>query len=509
MENIGLAMAIALTIAGCGDGVRESGDAGIDSGTADGAMAGTGIDSAATVYDSAVPPDACSGGTVCARECIDVTSDVRHCGGCDRPCPTPTHGRATCTTALCGIACDEGYVARGELCAPRSPLPTSDFDGDGLADVPVGASGQVAIFYARDIADSWPSTQSVHAINPGDSNFGRAISTLGDTDGDGFAELAVMERGRGYVWVFRGSAGGLNTTNPIELPGCSTVSDTCDGEELVAAGDVDGDSFRDLVVVRSTSAGGRVIETSYLFRGAAAGLSSTSSWSAPDETAHGAGDVDGDGFDDLLLYADIGRVRVIYGSDAGPSERETTLLGTYRILAVHGVGDLDGDGFDDVGLLDTSEAVPRLLVYRGTGEGIESTASAAIAISDSEPADLDPTGLAYPGDMDGDGYADVAVGVGEVTGGVPRPSHVVVYWGSEAGLVTDAPLTLERPERDAYPVSGAGDVDGNGLADLVCASRGIGEVLVIGGLPRGATVTSGRALLPSGGSFGVALGAPR
>lgn len=405
--------------------------------------------------------------------------------------------------------CVSGEILRDGVCVGRAPLPSSDFDGDGLADVPVGAYGSVSIFYGRDLADPWPSTQNVLPPRSGDPNFGAEIAALGDTTGDGFAELAVMERGRGYVWLFRGGAGGIDTTAPIELPGCSTPSDTCDGESVAAAGDVDGDGLRDLVVVRSVVVSFRVLETAYLFRGTAGGVELTSSWSAPDESARGVGDVDGDGFDDLVVTPDTGRARIVYGSASGPGARESALLGTYGIRAVRGVGDVDGDGFDDVAILDaTGGAQPRLLVYLGGSGGIGGAAVQSLVIPDADPADFESDGLARVGDFDGDAYDDVALGVGEVTGGVPRPSHALVWWGGPGGLSTSEPVALERTMAVVSPLSGAGDVDGDGLADVIVSMRGLGPVEVLGGIARGTTVTTGRALDGAGSNFGVALGEP-
>lgn len=462
----------------------------------------------------------CDGATVAidALEPLDaLTTDAGRDAGASLDAPGGDAPEAPDALALdaprddagSDAGCGPRAILRDGLCVPRPGLPHGDLDGDGLSDVAVGSYGSVSIFSGRDRGDPWMPSQVLSPPRAGDPNFGAELALLGDTDGDGFGELAVMERGRGYAWVFRGGAGGLDTTTPIELVGCTTPSDTCDGESIAAAGDVDGDGMRDLLVVRSTVRDFRVYETAYLFPGARAGLATTPSWSAPDESARGAGDVDGDGFDDLLVTPDYGRVRIVYGSAAGPSTRETPLLGTYEIRAVRGVGDLNADGCDDVVLLDaTGAASPRLLVYMGGETGLGGSAVQSIDVPESYPADFETDGLTRIGDFDGDSYEDVAVAAAAATGGAPRPSRVLIWWGGPDGITTEAPVTFERDGIYGAPISGAGDVDGDGLADVVLAAAGLGTVQVLGDAPRGTTVTSARVLSGGGSRFGIALGEP-
>jgi hypothetical protein len=396
--------------------------------------------------------------------------------------------------------CGPASILRGGACVPRTPTARSDFDGDGRSDVPVGAYGSVSIFSGRDRADPWARSLLLTSPRGSDPNFGGELASTGDTNGDGFDDLAVMERGRGYVWHFRGGAGGLDTSAPIELPGCTTPSDTCDGESLSAAGDVDGDGLRDLIVVRSVVVDFRVFWTAYLFRGATSGLETSPAWSAPGASATGAGDVDSDGFDDLVVLADYGHARVVYGSATGPSARETPLLGSYEARGVRAAGDVNGDGVGDLVLLDPTGAPrPRLLVYLGARGGLAGSAAQSIDI-DVGPAALEGEGLASPGDLDGDGRAEVALAI---SGSGSAVAEVRIWWGSDEGLALTETTSLAEPTVIPAPMSGTGDVDGDGLGELVVGGRG-GTPRWIGGITRGGDA---RALVLSGAS-GVSLGNP-
>lgn len=62
--------------------------------------------------------------TRCAMSCVDPRSDVRHCGGCDRVCPVPAEGRATCDAGACGLVCNAGRHLCGTGCADDTAVAT-------------------------------------------------------------------------------------------------------------------------------------------------------------------------------------------------------------------------------------------------------------------------------------------------------------------------------------------------------------------------------------------------
>lgn len=213
-----------------------------------------------------------------------------------------------------------------------------DLNGDGLADVVVGASqvvgssvGEVRVFLGSAIPNG-SVDQNFLGAGPNDV-FGSAVAGAGDVDDDGYADLVVGAPsigGRGRIAVFAGSP--RSFMRPLlDVRGAEVMlGDERLGERLgtavEGAGDVNGDGFDDLVVgAPGNAAHGRDSGAAYLFLGAAAPSDvaavtyPTTDESGPvslGDRAVGAGDVDGDGFDDLLLRA--ARAPSNVGRSGGP-----------------------------------------------------------------------------------------------------------------------------------------------------------------------------------------------
>jgi hypothetical protein len=219
----------------------------------------------------------------------------------------------------------------------------------------------------------------------------------------------------------------------------------------------------------------------------------------------GAGDVDGDGLDDVLIGspqdggADIGAVYLLLSSGALARGASTLGLGDadLRLIgeaagdlagtSIAGVGDVDGDGRADLlvgapgqGARGVSPGAAYLLLSSGALSGAGPTLSLADAdlkIVGEEPADLAGRGVAIVSDLDGDGRAELLIGApGQGEGGEDAgAAYLLLSSGALKGRVTT--LALDRAdlkligEREAayagFSVSGAGDVDGDGLAELI------------------------------------------
>jgi hypothetical protein len=148
------------------------------------------------------------------------------------------------------------------------------------------------------------------------------------------------------------------------------------GAQSSAAGDVNGDGFGDLLVVTYVGGANSRVD---LFLGSVQGLSSTASWSTNlqnygySRPASRAGDVNGDGFDDVIVASPL---RVFLG---GPDGLGTQPAWTGSLIgSVNAAGDLDGDGYSDVVVSDYDTwyqnmpyAIGEAWIFRGNASGLE------------------------------------------------------------------------------------------------------------------------------------------
>ncbi len=388
-----------------------------------------------------------------------------------------------------------------------------DVNGDGFDDVVVGAG-----YYDNGEADEGRafvyegSATGLGAVaawtaesDQADARFGDSVSTAGDVNGDGFDDVIVgalyywdAEPGEGAAFVYHGSASGLGAT-----PAWTEDSDLVGvffGDSVSAAGDVNGDGFDDVIVGapyfdNPQSQEGRA----FVYHGSAAGLGAAPSWTAESDqaTAHfgfsvsAAGDVNGDGFDDVVVGAwqydggdvDEGRAYVYHGSAAGLGEAAAWTAESDQADAVFGwsvstAGDVNGDGFDDVivgepyydsGLINEGRA----FVYQGSAGGLGGAATWT-AESGQAYAFLGNS-VSTAGDVNGDGFGDVIVGAWQFDDGEADEGRAFVYHGSAAGLHAASDWIAEADQAGVLfgnSVSTAGDVNGDGFDDVIVGAGG-------------------------------------
>jgi len=380
---------------------------------------------------------------------------------------------------------------------------SADFNGDGWTDFIGGAPnagalvslrGRVCVVLGGPGADALPDLILAGAAD-GD-RFGAAVAAVGDLNGDGYADLAVgapyNDAGGaagdnvGRVYVYFGGAA------PDSLPDLVLTGEAAGdyfGWAVSGAGDVNGDGRDDLIVGAPFSDGGGAAGEdrgrAYLFLGgdppdaapdlvlSGAGAGDTFGWSVA-----GAGDTDGDGAPDLLVGALLrSRAYLFRGGDpagATPPDSLPDLVLTGEAFddrfgyAVAGPGDVNGDGLADLlvgALLNDAggDNAGRAYLFHGRATTGQLPAAGAERIFTGNGANSwFGRSVAGAGDVDRDGLADLLVGAPFRDGGGADPGHAYLFLGAgPAGAVAAA---------DADLILG-GEADGDKFGHWVAAGR--------------------------------------
>ncbi|MEZ6063708.1 MAG: FG-GAP-like repeat-containing protein [Planctomycetaceae bacterium] len=363
-----------------------------------------------------------------------------------------------------------------------------DIDGDGLNDLAVGAYGDddggasrgaVYILHLNAIPNpgvidetyriSDTSGSLSAALDNGDQ-FGRALTNIGDLDGDGVPDLVVSAigdsdggSGRGAAYVlFMNADGTVKSEQKISdtAGGFTGILDDGDqfGSSLTAIGDLDGDGVTELVVgVANDDDGGTNRGAIYtLFMNADGTVKSFQK----------ASDTEGN-FTAVLDDSDF------FGS------------------SVTGLGDLDGDGIEDVAVgarLDDDGGINRGAAYV-LFMNADGTVKAHQKISDTaggftgglNNGDSFGNSMANIGDLDGDGITDLAVGAyTDDDGGMDRGAMYVLFMNADGTVKgqqkissTSGNFTAALDDGDEFgsAITSPGDLDGDGIPDLTVAAR--------------------------------------
>ncbi|WP_031099698.1 FG-GAP repeat protein, partial [Streptomyces sp. NRRL S-15] len=307
-------------------------------------------------------------------------------------------------------------------------VATGDLDADGYDDAIVAApgedegsmsdAGRVTVLYGSRAGLTPARSVTLGSAAPAaDARFGLAIAAArlsGATPGD---VLAVADRAGASLFTY--GAGSLEGTDRLDTAGRNSMQPAS-----LTTGNYDGDAYADLLVTGSS------LEEDYrprssLYMGAADGPAYTRSLGGGSATA--SGDIDNDGYDDL-----------VYGKPDKPEDENEPLTG-----GSVGVYLGSEDGMDNVDELGTPTQV-----WTQYTAGVPGTAE----LGDGFGADVS---LA---DVDGDGYADLAVGVpGEDVGTVADAGGVRILRGSAAGLTAAGAKSFDQSSAGVPGTAEKGD----------------------------------------------------
>ena len=494
-----------------------------------------------------------------------------------------------------------GFRIAGASAADQSGFSVSDagdVNGDGFADVVIGTyrgtpygidrAGSSYVVFGK--ASGFTANVNLSGLDGSDGFLlvgvdavdysGRSVSAAGDVNGDGFADIivgafdadpnGVTRAGESYL-AFGKSSGFTSSVRLAELDGSDgfrldgiDASDSS-GYSVSEAGDVNGDGFSDLIVgAAGADPNGTRSGESYLVFGKASGFAAGFALNDLDgadgfrlegtlldlsgEPVSGAGDLNGDGFGDIIIGASgadpngNSQARVSYVVFGKATNFSSAIdLGAldgadgFRIDGIDAgdvsgdslsdAGDVNGDGFDDL-IIGARRAAANGQDEAGESYvifGKTSGFTANIALGDLDGADGfrldgisedDYSGLSVSGagDVNGDGFDDLIVGASR--GDPPARSHAgesYVVFGKASGFAANISLGsldgtdgfrlngIDRNDYSGRSVSGAGDVNGDGFDDLIVgaflgdpsSNSDAGESYVVFGFDSGAVTHQG------------------
>jgi len=352
---------------------------------------------------------------------------------------------------------------------------------------------------ATNVVSTAPPEYLVTGSNNSRALFGFSVNSAGDVNGDGFDDVIIgardywdFESGEGAAFLYLGSSSGEFSTTAWSVQANQQFASM--GGSVDTAGDVNGDGYDDILVgVPQYTLGQQSEGVAFAYYGSISGPSTTPDWTGQIDQASAAygwsvseaGDVNNDGYDDVVIGAryydngqnNEGKAFLYLGSATGLTSspvwsKEIDVQDAGFGYSVSEAGDVNGDGFDDILITSYNYIYNQLdggkaFLFLGEANGLGVT---AYWIGESGIT-LDGYGYkgASAGDVNGDGYSDILVGAPAYdNSGVEGKAYL--YLGSALGPNLDPDwLSQDGTTTTGFgaSVGSAGDYNHDGYDDIV------------------------------------------
>jgi len=350
-----------------------------------------------------------------------------------------------------------------------------DVDGDGVADIVTSAptkaiggaaAGRVYVYSTATGSLKWSADGK-----PGD-RFGIGVEAAGDTNRDGIPDVIAAAPGGGYARVHSGDDGRVLLTMKAEDPADAY------GRHVAGVGDVDRDGYADVIVgAPNNKAAGAAAGRAYIYSGKDGRVLLTLT-----------GERAGDNFGSAVAgWSDGKQIMILVGAPGGgPTRRGRTYVyssltatpaflieaestsGALGAMFLSVPGDVDGDGVADAYASDFADSA------KGPGAGRTFIHSGKdgkrlLALAGEGAGEGFGTSPAVAGDVDGDGHADLVVGAWQHSSAAASGGRVYLYSGKDGRLMKT--YTSRIPgDTLGFDAVAIGDVDGDGSIDFLVTS---------------------------------------
>ena len=423
---------------------------------------------------------------------------------------TDTYGDSETSTLDCSQP--SGYIADAQDCDDTD----SGVNPDGIETCNDGTDSDC------DGVDSNACTQNLgtaDAVMLGegiDDRAGYHLDSAGDVNGDGFSDIIIGARFEGTAGTDAGAAyivlgpitGSLDLSSADAKLTGEAAGDTA-GIAVASAGDFNNDGFDDVIVGSQFNDDGTTdAGAAYVVFGPVTGtvglatadvdLTGVSSNDLTGRMLDGLGDIDGDGYDDVLIAAqeadvdsnaNAGTVYLVYGNSSSGSLSSAGAIITgvaaqdYAGYWVSGAGDTNGDGTPDL-LIGAYRADPNTTTTAGSAYLLQGPVTGTVSLSTANgtfngEATSDQAGsfVSDAGDVNNDGYDDVIIGSQHHdANGNSNAGAAYLAFGPFTGALdlssANAKLTGDSAEDFAgRAAAGLGDVNNDGYADIIIGSK--------------------------------------